>query len=81
MITETELYRRAFADAQSAFVQGMKRHKKRLTLTELAAATYVCRDQVRNILRGKGGTSMTTILDLAAFLGVSPAVFFPRGKE
>lgn len=81
MITRTALYRRAFEDAQAAFLKGMARHQKRRSLSDLLAGVHIGRDQLRNLLQGRGGTSMTTILDLAAHLGVSPAVFFPRGKE
>lgn len=83
MITRTKPYRRAFEDARFAFALAMLRHKKKYTYRELADGSCIGIDQMRNVLNGKtgGGTSMAVIFDLAAFLGVSPAVFFPRGKE
>lgn len=81
MITKSALYRRAFEDARAAFLQGMARHRKKRTLRELANNCYISPSRMGGLLKGNGGTSMSTILDLAAYLGVSPAVFFPRGKE
>lgn len=80
-ITETYAYRRAVFDTQDALIAALKRHRKGRTWVEMAVLTYISKDQLRLIRKGDRGTSMTTILDLAAALRVSPALFFPRGTK
>lgn len=80
MITQTRAYRRAFKEVQAISSEAVLRHAKGRTLGELARACHVGKEQIGNIIRRRGGTSMTTLFDLAAYLKVSPALFFPRGK-
>lgn len=80
MITQTRAYRRAFKEVQAHSALALKRHAKGQTTGELGRACHLGTNQIRNILKRQGGTSMTTLFDLAAHLKVSPALFFPRGK-
>jgi transcriptional regulator with XRE-family HTH domain len=72
-------YLRASREVSRATALAIQRHRKGVSLAYLAGGLHISATQLQGIARGDRGTSLSTIFDLAAALGVSPAVFFPRG--
>jgi transcriptional regulator with XRE-family HTH domain len=82
-IAQSKEYQQAHKAITKTVAAAIRRHAKGQPLTQLAAELKISASRLQSIVRcdAHAGTSMTTIFDLAALFGVSPAVFFPRGKR
>jgi transcriptional regulator with XRE-family HTH domain len=76
-------YQQASRAVTKTVAAAIRRHAKGQPLSQLAEELEISASRLQSIVRcdASAGTSMTTIFDLAALFGVSPAVFFPRGKR